>query len=316
MGVNGIDVSSYQPDRPDTRGLDFMIIKATEGLGYVNPKARNQLATAREAGLVAGLYHYPHISNGGQAEADRFAQVIGELGVTDWDGTLLVLDWEWYGQQVSDDQARAYKDAFLEHLHQLAPHHRRLAYVDRNNWLTVDQNGSVGDGLWIADYVPKGHPRIADPWVIHQYTDTPQDQDYASFGSRAEMAAWARFQQWPPPPVQAPAPAAEQEIDMTPLVLAAGQDWDIPVEPAGTAQAPRGALRNEGIFLGVSAQGSGTLAVSWRKDGKWENVSSGSVSRDTGKHTITLPQDGSVDVVRLHSDVALLAYVAGRQAAQ
>ena len=35
--IQGVDVSSYQAGYRPTAGVDFVIVKATESLGYVNP---------------------------------------------------------------------------------------------------------------------------------------------------------------------------------------------------------------------------------------------------------------------------------------
>lgn len=59
--IHGPDVSSYQP-KPrwgDVRTIaDFAIIKVTEGNGYTNPKAVEQVTGAVGAGLLVMLYHF------------------------------------------------------------------------------------------------------------------------------------------------------------------------------------------------------------------------------------------------------------------
>jgi GH25 family lysozyme M1 (1,4-beta-N-acetylmuramidase) len=95
MTVKGIDVSSYQPENFDTTGLGFVIVKRTEGTSYVNSKASAQVAHGRNAGLLIGHYHYPHIHNGAIPDADYF---LAKLGSDLHPGDILVLDWEWYGQ--------------------------------------------------------------------------------------------------------------------------------------------------------------------------------------------------------------------------
>ena len=60
--IPGIDVSKHQgqPDWAAVRGAGnaFAYIKATEGIGSVSSTLDAQLAGARGAGLVTGLYHY------------------------------------------------------------------------------------------------------------------------------------------------------------------------------------------------------------------------------------------------------------------
>ncbi|MET9073821.1 GH25 family lysozyme [Streptomyces sp. NPDC004232] len=199
--LKGIDVSSYQSSSYSTTGLSFVGIKVTEGLGYVNSKWVAQRATARSAGLVTIFYHYPHIANSASAEADYF---LAQINLAP--GDIICLDWEWYGQSVTDAQARAYKDAWISRVRAKAPGHKVIVYCDRNSWLNVDTDSNAGDGLWIADYVTAGQPRIQAKWVIHQYSDTPQDMDVANFATMADLKAWANASTPAPSPAPSPKP--------------------------------------------------------------------------------------------------------------
>ena len=91
--LNGIDVASYQQGINFSKvPCDFAIIKATEGVDYVNPACNAQYASAKDAGKLRGLYHY---ASGGDAEAeakyfvDNIRNYVGSA--------ILVLDWESYG---------------------------------------------------------------------------------------------------------------------------------------------------------------------------------------------------------------------------
>lgn len=200
MGCFGVDVSSYQPSNYSTTGLSFAFIKVTQGLSYVNPKWPAQRTTARAAGLVTGFYHYPTISNDPIAEADHFLAQINLIT-----GDVLALDWEWYGQNVSDATARAYKKAWVSHVKAKEPNNRVVTYVDRSNWTSVDTDGYVGDGLWIADYTTAGTPGIKDNWIFHQYAQTPVDKDYCAL-SAADLRRWASLSPVTPTPSPDPAP--------------------------------------------------------------------------------------------------------------
>ena len=77
MAMNGIDISSYQSGINLTVvPCDFVITKATEGTGYVNPDYERAYAQAKAAGKCLGIYHY---ASGGnvQAEADHFLKQVG-----------------------------------------------------------------------------------------------------------------------------------------------------------------------------------------------------------------------------------------------
>ncbi|MEU5834453.1 glycoside hydrolase family 25 protein [Streptomyces diacarni] len=180
MTIRGIDVSSYQPERYSTAGLDFVVVKITEGTTYTNPKWVAQRQTGRDAGLVTGFYHF--VRPGSMiAQADYFLSKINLVG-----GDFLVLDWEDPGVSSTD------KDTWIKHVQAKAPNHRVLLYCNRDYWLNRDSSSFAGDGLWIAQYNGRpGTPAIQAPWLIHQYTSDPIDTNVADFPSRAAMRAWA-----------------------------------------------------------------------------------------------------------------------------
>ncbi|MFM9366643.1 glycoside hydrolase family 25 protein [Streptomyces sp. Da 82-17] len=180
--IRGIDVSSYQSDF-STEGVDFVIIKATEGRSYVNPRMNAQADKARDAGCVVGFYHFLWPGNI-KAQAEYFVSKAAERK-----GDILACDWERTGEGTYASNAQ--KDEFIREVKRLRPSNRVSLYCNRDFWLNVDRTSYAGDALWIADYVTAGKPRIKAKWRIHQYTSTPLDKNVADFSSRAAMKDWA-----------------------------------------------------------------------------------------------------------------------------
>ncbi|MEE1840192.1 GH25 family lysozyme [Streptomyces sp. NPDC007076] len=181
--LHGVDVSSHQASF-DTDGLDFVFIKATEGRSYTNPNLAEQVKRARDADCVVGFYHFLWPGNI-NAQAEYFLSRTPEKA-----GDLLAVDWEQNGE--GERASNAEKDHFIREVKRLRPHYKVLLYCNRYFWLNYDTTSYAGDGLWIADYVTAGKPRIKATWRIHQYTDEPLDKDVAAFSSRSAMVAWAR----------------------------------------------------------------------------------------------------------------------------
>lgn len=107
--LRGIDISSWQSDiSVKDVDTDFAIIKATQGISYINPYMANQVQSAFDGGKLIGFYHFADGSPNAIAEADHFIQVVSQyIGKA-----ILVLDWE-------DDalvQGPAYAEAFLDHV--------------------------------------------------------------------------------------------------------------------------------------------------------------------------------------------------------
>src|SRR5688572_8880878 len=73
----GIDVSHWQGtiNWPQVKaaGKEFAFIKATEATGYVDPRSAGNVAGARAAGVLVGVYHFARsTSNTAVAEAQHF----------------------------------------------------------------------------------------------------------------------------------------------------------------------------------------------------------------------------------------------------
>ncbi|MCL2553496.1 MAG: peptidoglycan-binding protein [Actinomycetia bacterium] len=187
MTVSGIDVASYQSTDYSTAGLSFVMVKATEGSSYVNPRHAGQVATGRSHGLVVGHYHFARPGSM-TTQATYFLQHAAPKA-----GEVLVLDWEDTGVSNAD------KDAWIKHVQAAAPGHRVVLYCNRDFWLNRDHTSVCGDGLWIADPgSPAGHPQITHSWVFHQYSEAGGlDHDVANFASAAALHTWAAKGQAP-----------------------------------------------------------------------------------------------------------------------
>jgi lysozyme len=148
--INGTDVSSHQSATPDYTGSQFVIVKASEGLGYANPSHANQVNKARAERLGVGHYHFA----GGAdpvLEADFFWRHTG------WRiGEVLALDLEapFWGK-VHDPVTWAVR--FVTELHRVSgvwP----LIYMNSADLHTYDFSPLVrlGCGLWGAAYNSTG----------------------------------------------------------------------------------------------------------------------------------------------------------------
>ena len=172
MTLNGIDISSYQSGIDLTVvPCDFVIIKATQGTGYVNPDCDRAYQQAKRAGKLRGTYHY--VSGGNAvAEADYYVNNIkGYLR----DG-LLAIDWE------AEQNSAWGNEAYLEQLVRRVIERtgvKPLIYSMASRYAQVAAVAKKLDcGLWIAEYAnmtPTGYQ--AHPWregaygcAIRQYS--------------------------------------------------------------------------------------------------------------------------------------------------
>lgn len=201
MTVKGIDVASFQSNTYSTSGLSFVMVKATEGTTYTNPKHADQVAHARSAGLVVGHYHFARPGSVSAQASYFLAHAAAKPG------DILILDWEDAGFSAAD------KDAWLAYVSAKAPAYRNVLYCNKDFWLHRDTTSVCGDGLWIADPdSPAGHPAVQHAWTFHQYAVTGgTDQNVADFDSKTDLAAWAK-KATPVPPKPAPAPKPTSKL--------------------------------------------------------------------------------------------------------
>ncbi len=90
MSLNGMDIAGYQANmNTKTIAGDFIIVKATQGTGYINPYFKSQIDGVIKSGRIAGIYHYAN-GSGVTGEVNFFLQTI-----KDYIGkAILCLDWE------------------------------------------------------------------------------------------------------------------------------------------------------------------------------------------------------------------------------
>ena len=151
MMILGNDVASYQGNINFDlyrNNANFIIPKATEGVGFIDPKfARNQ-SEARRVGILRGYYHFarPDLGNSPEAEADYFLSVLGQLQ----EGEVLCLDYECPNQvQAHVDWCKKWLDRIYSKTGVKPLIYLNQSQVKQFNWKAVIDGGY---GLWIAAY--------------------------------------------------------------------------------------------------------------------------------------------------------------------
>jgi GH25 family lysozyme M1 (1,4-beta-N-acetylmuramidase) len=83
MVLFGLDISHHQGDLPQTwfhraksEGIEFCIIKATEGATFVDSRFAQNLSRARAAGMLVAAYHYQRANASASAQGDLIRRVI------------------------------------------------------------------------------------------------------------------------------------------------------------------------------------------------------------------------------------------------
>lgn len=226
--MEGIDVSSYQSGLDvSTTAAQFVVIKATEGTGYVNPHCDTHYQQAKASGKLRGVYHFlANKVNNAKDEAAYFVQnCSGYIG-----DALLALDNE--NSAYNDEGNVGYVLEFLQEVERLTGV-KPLLYMNASctnshDWSPVYK---AGFALWVAAY-QSNPPDVNWPneaQAMWQYTSTPIDHD-RFWG---DAAAWQRFAAKP-----APAPTAPQPAEQPPAPAPASDTPPAPVTPPAAPQQP------------------------------------------------------------------------------
>ncbi|MGW0252289.1 glycoside hydrolase family 25 protein [Nocardia goodfellowii] len=205
----GPDVSSWQhPNKMlidwfavRRSGYEFAMVKATEGLNYVNPHFVSDSVLMRMAGVARGTYHYAHPELPPEAQAALYSTVVlGQNGPLDLPP---VLDLETTGG-LSPDQLIDWTQRYLNTV-QAMTGRVPIIYTYPNFWKTAmaDTNRFTRYPLWIADY--RGNPEPEVPggwpaWTFWQTTDSgvipgipaPVDLNVYS-GTQGDLAHFANM---------------------------------------------------------------------------------------------------------------------------
>ena len=233
MTLNGIDIASYQSGIDLTVvPCDFVIIKATQGTGYVNPDCDRAYQQAKRAGKLRGTYHYV---GGGNAVAEADYYVNNIKGYIK-DG-LLAIDWE------AEQNGAWGNEAYLEQLVRRVIERtgvKPLIYSMASRYAQVAAVAKKLDcGLWIAEYAdmnPTGYQ--AHPWregaygcAIRQYASTGRLNGWGgdldlniAYMTRDQ---WAKYVNPGGKPAPAPAKPAPAPAKPAPAPKPAGRTYTV-----------------------------------------------------------------------------------------
>lgn len=174
MVMNGIDISKWQSgiDLSAVKA-DFVIVKATEGIGYVDKSCDGFFQKALSLGKKLGFYHFARPTNDPVREADFFYNNCrGYFGKG-----IPILDWE-----SGNTSNVAWAKRWLDRVYQLSGVkpviYMSESVVNANNWSAV---AAADYGLWVA-----------------KYRDNNPDYNYsmANAGSRPKVKWWKFYCMW------------------------------------------------------------------------------------------------------------------------
>lgn len=212
--MKGIDISKYQKDISNFNGVDFVIVKATEGVGYVDKSCDTLYQKAKAQGKLLGIYHFarPDLGNSAEQEADYFIDnVKGYLNEA-----ILVLDWEAKALNYPVSWAKAFLDRVYARTGIKPMIYMSESPVNDRDWSSV---ANADYGLWVAKY---SNNRPNCKWwkfyAIWQYGDNGNINGYAPvdvdefYGDRQAWLKYANASSEPQPVQPATVKKSNEEI--------------------------------------------------------------------------------------------------------
>ena len=149
--LKGIDISKWQAGiNLSALGnqVDFVICKATEGVGYTDKNCDGFYQEAKRLGKKLGVYHFarPDLGNSAVEEADYFIKETKGYHKE----AILILDWEPQGNSIANTGwAKGWLDRVYEKTGVKPLIYMSASVVRAYDWSKV----VAGDyGLWVANY--------------------------------------------------------------------------------------------------------------------------------------------------------------------
>lgn len=165
--VRGIDISAHNGvvDFQAVRasGMEFVLVKATEGNGFKDSRFVDNVREARRAGLKVGAYHFFRFDASGVTQAINFMHSIRGRKL---DLPAVVDLEEWTNpSSVPDDTVAARLDDMLRHLR--CNGYDVLIYTNKDGYERFVKGRFSDYPLWLCSF-----SRIdeSDDWVLWQYS--------------------------------------------------------------------------------------------------------------------------------------------------
>lgn len=201
--VRGVDVSYYQGEIDwevlAEEGINFAIIKATEGSGHTDIKFKENWEEAKKTDLKIGAYHFFSFESTGKAQAEHFISVVPKEG-----GMLPpVVDIEFYGDRFHDRPDVAETRTQLQDLlNELERYYgvKPVIYATESSYSMYVRGAFDEYPLWIRNVYFSPNMGMPGKWVFWQYDSEAKLRGYSGeeehidmnvfYGSEEE---WAEF---------------------------------------------------------------------------------------------------------------------------
>ena len=174
FSIHGIDVSRYQQIiawdavkemKVKNIQLDFAFIKATEGIGNVDPQFYRNWKRAKTAGMIRGAYHFFNPSKDGREQAEKFIKTV-DLEKDDLPPVVDIEQMNSTNPIVLRKELKKWLD-IVENYYKIRPIiYTHVDFYEKNLGKEFDDYP-----LWIAHYYQDGEPQVSRNWAFWQHSE-------------------------------------------------------------------------------------------------------------------------------------------------
>lgn len=192
--VKGIDVSNHNGHvdfaQAKADSIEFVYIKATEGIDYTDPMYLRHYQAAKDAGLKVGAYHYFRFGSPGHLQAYHF---LNSARQCDLDLPLAIDVEDWLNDEgIPDDEVREQLRVMVDALASYGM--RVVIYTNKDGYARYIDRHFPDCDLWLCSL---GSTPPPGNWSIWQHShhghvdgsSTPVDVNTFA-GTRADFARW------------------------------------------------------------------------------------------------------------------------------
>jgi lysozyme len=174
--IRGIDISNHQRqidwEKIDRAGLNFVLIKSTEGGDFKDPFFAQNWEQAKAKGAIVGAYHFFTFCKSGREQAQNYTETVPLLKQS----LPPVIDLEFIGNCKKIPTAAELEQelnsfiAIVEKFYRKKP----ILYVTYEFYDRYLQHKYPDYPIWISDFYSLNKlPTLADgkPWLFWQYSE-------------------------------------------------------------------------------------------------------------------------------------------------
>ena len=197
----GIDISKWSGDLLNEgslpNDLNFIIVKATQGLSYIDPMFAKNWQKVPELNLTRGAYHFYVAGVDPIKQAKHFWKQISDLKIND---IAPIVDIESDSLKPSErliDSVNIQVELliFLDQLEKLSQRkpivYSSLSFANKH----ITHKSFSNYALWIADYTDRPTPRLPNAWINSDYTIWQKSNSYSIGSKKIDFDVYKNFSQ-------------------------------------------------------------------------------------------------------------------------